>query len=82
MEGSDLVPLLCAVLASLKQCSCVLPVSAVFPDFLAAPVDLVGGALGFITRLRHVPGEREPVIKGLGGPSVLGADAADASRRR
>ncbi|KAL6765988.1 eukaryotic integral membrane protein-domain-containing protein [Haematococcus lacustris] len=61
--------------------------SSFFPAILAPVIDALASVLGFITRLRHVPGnENSPVIKGLhmqaGGSSALGSDSVDANRRR
>jgi hypothetical protein len=62
--------------------------SSFFPEFLAPVIDTVAFVLGFITRLRHAPEAQAAAnsgVKGLhaaGGPSVLGSDTADASRRR
>mmetsp|Transcript_21757 Transcript_21757/g.37101 ORF Transcript_21757/g.37101 Transcript_21757/m.37101 type:complete len:322 (+) Transcript_21757:16-981(+) len=58
--------------------------SSFFPSFLEAPIDLLASILGFITRLRHDPAtQAESTTKALhSGPSLLGSDAADASRRR
>ncbi len=60
--------------------------SSFFPPFLAPVVDPLAAALGFVTRLRHVPGAAEAAAAAsaalLAQPSALGTDAVDANRRR
>eukprot|EP00967_Tisochrysis_lutea_P082438 scaffold114135_cov23-Tisochrysis_lutea.AAC.3 len=59
--------------------------SSFFPDLLATPIDLLAGAVGVVTRLRHDvgaegrAGHHHHHLAGM--PSALGSDSADASRR-